>query len=522
MKGTLAIDLGSWTTVVAFQEESSREVNLLDLPPITSCAGEIPSLVWHQITTKQSLFFGQEVIELDLIHKKGPHLATNFKRWIGSPDLINDWSSDLLPEEAGELFIKEIWSRIPTEFEIKRLVLTAPVESYKAYRKWLHKVCSELEVAEIALVDEPTAAAMGAGQLGGSKILVIDLGGSTVDMSMVILQGGEGKADPIAQLVRFNGEDLEDKSKQVLRCAKVIGKAGIQLGGRDIDKWVSNELFPNSAQTESLLNTAEKLKCKLSDLSISDTKILIEKEIFKDSDTRKEFKLSREKLEELLIKKGFLKCLDQIFEKTLAKGRSNGCELTDLTGVIMVGGLARIPLLRKWLENKVPDSKILTPPPIEAVAIGALSLTPGVLVRDLLQHGVSLKCWDQKLKKNIWHPIFLEGQPWPTSKDFEIILGASRKDQLEIELELADYEIHSGNEVSYVKGIPVIKDEKSQTKIIPWVSQPISIELNPPGQSGQDCLKLKFSINDKCQLVVKSIDIRSGEEGLKKELGSLR
>ena len=100
MKGTLAIDLGSWTTVVAFQEETNREAQLLALPPITTCAGEIPSLVWHQIYPKKNLFFGQEVLDLDLTEKKSPNLASNFKRLIGEPDFKYYWIANLLPEEA--------------------------------------------------------------------------------------------------------------------------------------------------------------------------------------------------------------------------------------------------------------------------------------------------------------------------------------------------------------------------------------------------------------------------------------
>ena len=43
--GTLAIDLGNSTTVVAFQGEKDADPILLELPPITRANGEIPSLV---------------------------------------------------------------------------------------------------------------------------------------------------------------------------------------------------------------------------------------------------------------------------------------------------------------------------------------------------------------------------------------------------------------------------------------------------------------------------------------------
>lgn len=291
--GTLAIDLGSTTTVVAFQGERDKSVQLLDLKPISRIPGEVPSLIWKPENPQEEALFGYQVERLTLLDRNNPGFISDFKRWIGAP--LNDsisWNYNLLPEEAGELLIKEIWKQLPAHIEIKRLVVTAPVETYKAYRKWLHKICFELDVKEIALVDEPTAAAIGAGQKGGSKLLVIDIGGSTTDISMVLLEGGEGQADPIAQLIRFNGEDLEGKSKQVLRCAKVLGKAGLRLGGRDLDKWISHYLFPDSDNSELILDAAEKLKCKLSNINLSETKKLTELALLNPQGEAKKIKVS--------------------------------------------------------------------------------------------------------------------------------------------------------------------------------------------------------------------------------------
>ena len=58
---------------------------------------------------------------------------------------------------------------------IKRLVLTAPIDTYKGYRKWLVSLCEKLSIDEIALVDEPTAAGIGTDIPFGSKILINDL-----------------------------------------------------------------------------------------------------------------------------------------------------------------------------------------------------------------------------------------------------------------------------------------------------------------------------------------------------------
>jgi len=520
--GTLAIDLGSSTTVVAFQSETDKEVELLDLNPISRVPGEVPSLIWKSSNAKEDVLFGNQVEKLNLLEKNTPSFISDFKRLIGSPNGTTIRNSNLSPEEAGELLIQEIWRRIPLQFEIKRLVLTAPIETYKAYRSWLHKACLDLDVQEIALVDEPTAAAIGAGKKGGEKLLVIDIGGSTIDMSMVLLEGGEGHAEPIAQLMRFGGQDLEGKSKQVLRCARVIGKTGIRVGGRDLDRWISHYLYPDCEQTELLLNAAERLKCKLSNLKLSDTTRITEKALINSLGEFKELSLSREELEEVILSQGLLKSLNKLLLKTLAQGRSQSCELEDLSGVILVGGGSRIPLIKKWLKQQIQPAQLLTPPPVEAIAIGALSLTPGVIVRDVLSRGVSLRCWNQKKNEHHWHPLFLPGQPWPTTRHLEITLASSKENQQNIELQMADYEIDGGHEVIYINGIPTIKDEPSQPKLLAWGGFPLSINLNPTGNCGEDCLKLKFSINAQCNLIVNGIDIRTGIEIIEQNLGSLR
>ena len=56
--GTLAIDLGSSTTVVVFQKENGQPPELLDLPPISRSPGEIPSLIWKFSEKEESYLIG--------------------------------------------------------------------------------------------------------------------------------------------------------------------------------------------------------------------------------------------------------------------------------------------------------------------------------------------------------------------------------------------------------------------------------------------------------------------------------
>ena len=518
--GTLAIDLGNSNTVVAFQGEKDISPVLLELPPITRLQGEIPSLIRFPTSEGEQLLIGNEVLNLQLGSEEEENLCSDFKRWIGA---ASTWkNSKITPEVAGEVLIHEIWKSIPSNLKIKRLVLTAPVDTYRRYRSWLQQTCLDLKVDEIALVDEPTAAAMGAGLAAGSKLLVLDIGGSTIDLSLVALEGGEGKAEPVAQLMRFNGEDLAGKSKQVLRTATVLGKAGLRLGGRDFDRWIINHLYPEEPLTEMLLNSAERIKCRLSNKTISDTEYLIEKSYQEDKNTETELRLNKMQFEELLIDRGLIGSLKTLLDQTLSQARANRCSLNELTGVVAVGGGTRIPLIKEWLTKQVSPIQVLTPPPIEAVAIGALSLTPGVKIKDVLQRGVSLRCWDEGAKQHFWHPLFLAGQPWPTEKGLEIVLSASKDFQTELELVIGEPEIEGAQEIIYKNGIPTIKEGKGKSKVIPWTEAHICINLDPPGELGKDCLRLNFSINQKSLLIMKGKDLRTEKDLTERTLGSIR
>ena len=499
-RGTLAIDLGSTTTVVAFQAPGTPEPVLLELPSISVRPGEVPSLVWQ---TDAEPLIGKQVLDAGLNERDDHRLHRDFKRKIGNPADEEHAKAAW----AGEQLLHQIWARLPDDLSIERLVLSAPVESYRAYRRWLVQACEALPVGEIAIVDEPTAAALGADMPPGARMLVVDLGGSTLDLSLVALEGGEGKAAPVAQLLRLGGNDLGEGSGQKLRTAKVLGKAGLKIGGRDIDRWIANACCPEQPVTAALLNAAERLKCRLSGGIQSEWDPLQEEVADQQHEP---LRLSRSDLNDVLEKRGFGQALEQLLETTLTGGRQNGCTLEDLQGVVAVGGGAQLPWLRSWLAEHTAPAALLTPPPVEAVALGAIRLTPGVMIQDVLRHGVSLRTWDQRSDGHQWHPLFVAGQPWPSPAPLELVLAASRPEQDELELVLGEPALEGGHEVVFIDGIPTLRTrESNEMEHVPWPGQTLLIPLNPLGRPGEDCLRLLCRIDGDAQLQIEIHDLRT-------------
>ncbi|MFM8936329.1 MAG: Hsp70 family protein [Vulcanococcus sp.] len=520
MAGTLAIDLGSTTTVVAYQGADGSAPRLLELPPYSSAdPSVIPSLLWLQSPEAAQPLIGRQVLEAGLLERGGPQLQRDFKRLIGGPAGGDSAGSLLSPEQSGRLLLTRIWRQLPADLNPHRLVLTAPIDSYRGYRQWLLEAIAELAVAEVALVDEPTAAAIGAGLAPGSTVLVLDLGGGTTDLAVVNLEGGEGRAAPMAQLLRFGGRSLQD-SRQALRTATVLGKAGLAVGGRDIDRWIAAALCPEALSggeaPAGLLTACERLKCQLSEREEALTLWAAE------GQPPRELRLRRAQLDDLLQRQGLLELLDDLLEQALAGARAAGVQPRDLAAVLSVGGSSRLPLIQRWLAERLAGVPLRGERPVEAVAMGALSLTPGVAVRDVLSRGVSLRCWDQRSADHRWHPLFVAGQAWPSPRPLELVLACSRPQQGALELVLGEPAADERREVVFVEGLPVLRRRPAgSARVIPWAQQPAPLPLDPPGEPGEDRWELAFSIDAAGELVVQGRDRRSQAALAPRGLGRL-
>ena len=508
--GTLSIDLGNTNTVLAFQDEKSSRPILLEMPSITISPGIIPTVIWFEESKGEKAIIGKEALRIFNENKKEHYFYSNFKRLIGNP--YEKYAERYLsPEEAGEKFFKRLWDYIPEIFVIKRLVLTAPIDTYKGYRRWLISICNNLPIKEIALVDEPTAAAIGINVPFGSKIMIIDIGGSTIDLNIVKIEGGEGKSAPIAELLKFNGKDVSEISKQKLRCAEIISKSACKLGGKDIDRWIVEYFLPLNKDIRNL-SIAEKIKCKLSEENIKADQQYIAS-FFINNDRKEEFKISKRILEEILISNNLIKLLNSLLKNLLNDARGKDCKITDLWSVILVGGGTQIPLIRNWVNYKLPEVNINYPPPIESISLGALSLTPGVKIKDILSKSLLIRLFNKRENKHFWHPIFYKGQTWPTEKPFELILQPSNKDQVKFEIIIGETVETNDFDIIFENGIPKLAEMQKEENIQAWDRKPLMLMINSPAVLGQDCLKLVFMINDNSNLLVECKDYSGSKIG---------
>jgi molecular chaperone DnaK (HSP70) len=502
----IAIDFGTSNTVISRWNAATQQAETVTLPGLSLVGGMnpplIPSLVYVEDGNDEKVLIGQMVRDRGLDLKGDNRFFRGFKRGIGVeiqgflPELDG---VSMTFERVGELFLKGVIAQLLTTLPDvgESLVLTVPVDSFEVYRRWLSEVCTTLPVERVRLLDEPTAAALGYGMTAAETLLVVDFGGGTLDLSLVQLtkQVQQGKT-PLGFLLKWGDKSVE-KSSQQPQMARVIAKAGQNLGGTDIDNWVAQELAVTQGLTNSALITrlAEKIKIGLSVQTTAN-------EVYFDDRTfdSYEFSLTRERFEQILTAHQFFDRLDESMTQVLQQARRQGIETADINGVLLVGGTVQIPAVQSWVRQYFDESKIRQSKPFEAIAHGALQLTKGMEIQDFLYHSYGVRYWDRRRNTHNWHPIIQSGQAYPMSEPVELTLGASRENQPSIELIIGELGATSGGTEVYFDGdrlitrcltggvtdVRTLNDRDGARNIA---------KLEPAGYPGSDRVKVQFNVD---------------------------
>jgi len=521
LTSSYAIDFGTSNTAIARWNIATDKAELVRLPGLSQELAAlpplIPSLVYVEDAQKSQIVAGQTVRDRGLDFANDKRFFRSFKRGIGTdiqgflPELDG---KTLSFEQVGEWFLRELIANLQgeTQENLQSLVLTVPVDSFESYRNWLMGICQSLAVEQIRILDEPTAAALGYGAADQELLLVVDFGGGTIDLSLVKLSPATSDLTR-GYILKWGKKMLGDNSAQQKNTARVIAKAGINLGGADIDNWLVDYFADTQNLPKSAIITrlAERLKIKLSEATSA-------QEVYFDDETLETYKLEldRSSFEKILEQQGFLSRLDDLMTEVLQQATRNGVENTDIDGILLVGGSVKIPIVQQWVKQYFDEALIKNQQHFEAIATGALQVAQTVEIQDFLYHSYGIRYWNRRANRHDWHPIIKMGQPYPTQRPVEIVLGASTPNQTQLELiigELAD--LGATTEV-YFDGDRLITRAVSANST---VVQPLNDSqgartiaiLNPVGNPGSDRLKIIFNIDPQRYLRITVEDLLTQE-----------
>jgi molecular chaperone DnaK (HSP70) len=501
---SIAIDFGTSNTVIARWNPATEQAELVKLPGLTWQVGQnpplIPSLVYVEDASRDRLVIGQAVRDKGLDLKTDPRFFRSFKRGIGTdiqgflPELDGQ---TMTFERVGRGFLTQLLQGIrDVPLSVDSLVVTVPVDSFEAYRHWLGGVCQHLKVEQVRMLDEPTAAALGYGLAERELLLVVDFGGGTLDLSLVRLDGTAGNR-PLGFILKWGEKMFAESSGQKAKTARVLAKAGKNLGGSDLDNWLVDYFAATQGVEKTPLTTrlAERLKISLSLQKQA-------KEVYFNDETLESYELAldRDGFEQILAEHDFFASLDEAMTQVLQQARRQGVEVDDIDGVLLVGGTAQIPAVQRWIGEYFDESKVRRDRPFEAIATGALQLNRGVEVQDFLYHSYGIRYWNHRNKRHDWHPLIKSGQAYPMADPVELVLGASVDNQPSIELIIGELGAQTGGTEVYFDGDRLVtRTLASGTQSV----QPLNdrdgarsiAQLTPPGNPGSDRVKVFFRVD---------------------------
>lgn len=272
------------------------------------------------------------------------------------------------PEEVSAMILSKLKADAEAYLgeSISEAVITVPAyfdDSQRQATKDAGKIAG-LEVKRI--LNEPTAAGLAYGldksKKGEETIAVFDLGGGTFDVSIIELSPN------VREVKSTNGDT--------------------HLGGGDFDRVVVDylldafkkeqgiDLTKDKAALQRLRDEAEKIKIELSSATTVDINLpfLTANE---SGPIHFEHKMTRAKLESLVA---------SLIEKTVAPCKQAlkdaGLKNSDVDAVILVGGMTRMPAVRKKVEDIFGKEPLQGVNPDEVVALGA-ALHAGALAGDV-------------------------------------------------------------------------------------------------------------------------------------------
>jgi molecular chaperone DnaK len=299
------------------------------------------------------------------------------KRKMGTDYKVNIRGKEYTPQQISAFILQKI-KRDAEAFladKVEKAVITVPAYFNDNQRQATKDAGAIAGLDVVRIINEPTAASLAYGLDRAEKelkIMVFDLGGGTLDVTLMEVGRSDAQGPPVFEVLSTNGDT--------------------QLGGTDMDNslidYIAGDFKANTGidlrndkiAIQRVREAAEKAKIELSTVLTTDINLPF---ISADAAGPKHLtmNLTRAKLEEI-VRPTIDRC------RTPMERAIQDAKLTpnDVNKIILVGGPTRMPIVRKFVQDYMGKEAESGVDPMECVATGA-AIQAGVIageVRDLL------------------------------------------------------------------------------------------------------------------------------------------
>jgi molecular chaperone DnaK len=396
----IGIDLGTSNSAAAVL--IGGKPTIIQAAEGTSVGGKaFPSVVGF--TKDGQLIVGEPARRQMISNPEGTVIAA--KRKMGTDFKFRVFGKEYTPQQVSSFILQKI-KRDAEAFlgeTVDRAVITVPAYFNDNQRQATKDAGEIAGLQVVRIINEPTAASLAYGLDKASKdlkIMVFDLGGGTLDVTIMEMGGGVFQVKSTSGDTQLGGTDMDNTL--------------VEYVVQEFRKQSGLDVRNDKAAMMRIREAAEKAKIELSNVVTTEINLPFLAYDQQSGPKNLILQLTRAKLEELL--KPIIERCRQPMQQAIQDAKLTPA---DIDKIILIGGPTRMPMVRQFVAsvmNKEPERGI---DPMEAVAMGAAvqgAIIAGDVSTDILLVDVTPLTLGVEVLGGLKEPLIERNTTIPTKK----------------------------------------------------------------------------------------------------------
>ena len=396
----IGIDLGTSNSAAASMV--GGKPTIIQAAEGTSIGGKaFPSVV--AFTKEGQLIVGEPARRQMISNPEGTVIAA--KRKMGTDFKFRVYGKEYTPQQISSFILQKI-KRDAEAFlgeTVDRAVITVPAYFNDNQRQATKDAGEIAGLQVVRIINEPTAASLAYGLDKASKdlkIMVFDLGGGTLDVTIMEMGGGVFQVKSTSGDTQLGGTDMDNLL--------------VEFVVQEFRKQSGLDVRNDKAAMMRIREAAEKAKIELSNVVTTEINLPFLAYDPQSGPKNLVIQLTRSKLEDLLRP-----IIERCRQPMLQALQDAKMTPADVDKIILIGGPTRMPMVRQFVASvmgKEPERGI---DPMEAVAMGAAiqgAIIAGDVSTDILLVDVTPLTLGVEVLGGLKEPLIERNTTIPTKK----------------------------------------------------------------------------------------------------------